>query len=213
MRPMSRMVLAVALAMLGMAVAAWDAIRLQQQAARRSPAVQAQVMALLDLAARGRAWTAEERVSQVNGFFNRRVDWREDTEVWGRVDYWASPMEMFEKGAGDCEDIAMGKYFTLLGMGLPPTSLRMVYVKANHEGRVQAHMVLAWYPRPEAEPMILDNLNPELLPASQRRDLQPVFSFNAEGLWQGVGAQGAGNPLARLGVWRDALQRSRDEGF
>ena len=207
------MVLVLALTLLAWGVAAWDAVRLQQQAATRSEAVRLQVAALIDLASRSRGWTAEDRVRQVNGFFNRRIEWREDMEVWQRLDYWASPLEMFHKGAGDCEDIAMGKYFTLLGLGLPPTSLRMVYVKANHEGRVQAHMVLAWYPHPNGEPMILDNLNPDLLPASQRRDLQPVFSFNAEGLWQGVGPQGAGNPLARLGIWRDALQRAREEGF
>jgi predicted transglutaminase-like cysteine proteinase len=207
------MVLALTLALVGWGVAAWDLARLQAQAAQRSAAVQTQVAALLALAGRSRDWTAEERARQVNRFFNQRVAWRDDQEVWGQVDYWASPLEMFDKGAGDCEDIAMGKYFTLLGLGLPPASLRLVYVKATFEGRVQAHMVLAWYPKPDGEPMILDNLNPELLPASRRRDLQPVFSFNAEGLWQGVGAQGAGNPLARLGIWRDALERARAEGF
>lgn len=207
------MLFALTLALTALGVAAWDAVRMQEQAARRSAAVQAQVAALLALAGRSREWSAEERARQVNRFFNQRVTWQDDAEIWGKVDYWASPMEMFDKGAGDCEDLAMGKYFTLLGMGLPATSLRLVYVKANFEGRVQAHMVLAWYPKPDGEPMILDNINPELLPASQRRDLQPVFSFNAEGLWQGVGAQGAGNPLARLGIWRDALERSRAEGF
>ncbi len=52
--------------------------------------------------------------------------------------------------------------------------------------------------------------------ASERPDLAPVFSFNAQGLWQGpsaTGMQSAGNPLSRLTIWRDALQRARAEGF
>jgi len=213
MRLMSRFLLAWALACLAWGVAAWDSARLQKQANLRSSAVQQQVTALLALVGQGGKWTPEERARRVNQFFNQRVEWREDPLVWNKVDHWASPMEMFDKGAGDCEDLAMGKYFALLGLGLPPASLRLVYVKAQFDGRSQAHMVLAWYPKHDGEPMILDNINPEMLPASQRPDLQPVFSFNAEGLWQGVGAQGAGNPLARLGIWRDALERARAEGF
>ncbi len=42
----------------------------------------------------------------------------------------------------------------------------------------QAHMVLAYYASAEAEPLILDNLDPRVRPASQRTDLDPVYSFN-----------------------------------
>lgn len=213
MRHLSRITAALVLSAVALGGWAWNATLMQEQAATRSAAVRQQVTALLELSRQQSGVAALERARRVNAFFNQRVEWRDDQEVWGKVDHWASPMEMFDKGAGDCEDLAMGKYFTLLGLGLPPASLRLVYVKAQWQGRTQAHMVLAWYPEGKAEPFILDNINPEMLPAGQRRDLQPVFSFNAEGLWQGVGPQGAGNPLARLGVWRDALERARAEGF
>jgi hypothetical protein len=61
--------------------------------------------------------------------------------------------------------------------------------------------------------MILDSLVGDVRPASRRPDLSPVFSFNGEGLWQGVGAQSAGDPTARLSRWRDVLARARTEGF
>lgn len=213
MRHLSRIAIASVFLALAVGSWAWNATLMQEQAALRSAPVRQQVAALLDFARQQGSATALERARRVNSFFNQRLEWKEDQEVWGRIDYWASPMEMFDKGAGDCEDLAMGKYFTLLGLGLPPASLRLVYVKAQWQGRSQAHMVLAWYPGGQAEPYILDNLNPDMLPASQRGDLQPLFSFNAEGLWQGVGAQTSGNPLARLGIWRDALERARSEGF
>jgi len=78
---------------------------------------------------------------------------------------------------------------------------------------VQAHMVLAYYATPAAEPLILDNLISEVRPASRRPDLVPVFSFNSDGLWQGVGAQAAGDPVSRLSRWRDVLAKARAEGF
>ena len=96
---------------------------------------------------------------------------------------------------------------------MPATRLRLVYVRAQLGGASQPHMVLAFYSQPDSEPLILDNLISDMRPASRRPDLVPVFSFNSEGLWQGAGAQGAGDPLARLTRWREVLAKARAEGF
>ena len=101
-------------------------------------------------------------------------------------------------------------------MGMPISKLRLVYVRAQiggPNGAVQAHMVLAYYAAAGAEPLILDNLITEVRPASRRPDLVPVFSFNSEGLWQGVGPTAAGDPTARLSRWREVLAKARAEGF
>jgi predicted transglutaminase-like cysteine proteinase len=156
------------------------------------------------------------RLQAINDFFNRRIVFRDDLQVWGQIDYWASPFEMLGKGEGDCEDFALAKYFSLRAVGVAANKLRLVYVRAQlggPGGPVQAHMVLAYYAQLDAEPLILDNLISELRPASRRPDLTPVFSFNADGLWQGTGVQSAGDPLARLSRWRDALAKARAEGF
>jgi len=123
---------------------------------------------------------------------------------------------MFEKGRGDCEDYVIGKYFSLIAAGMPSSRLRLVYVRAQiggSDGSAQAHMVLAYYATPGAEPLVLDSLIGEIRPASRRPDLAPVFSFNSDGLWQGTGAQSAGDPLARLSRWREVLAKARSEGF
>ncbi len=156
------------------------------------------------------------RLQAINDFFNRRIIFRDDLQVWGQIDYWASPFEMLGRGEGDCEDFALAKYFSLRAVGIAASTLRLVYVRAQMGGPggpVQAHMVLAYYPQSDGEPLILDNLISELRPASRRPDLTPVFSFNADGLWQGTGVQTAGDPVARLSRWRDALAKARAEGF
>ena len=152
----------------------------------------------------------------VNRFFNERITFASDIEVWGEVDHWASPLELLAKGRGDCEDYVIGKYFSLLATGIPVGRLRLVYVNAQlggAQGETMAHMVLAHYAAPDAEPSILDNLIGEIRPASKRPDLMPVFSFNGEGLWHGVGGQAAGNPVARLSRWREVLAKARATGF
>lgn len=154
-----------------------------------------------------------DKLKAMNAYFNRTILYEDDQVAWGKVDYWSSPIELLNRGVGDCEDYALAKYFSLISMGVAPAKLRMVYVRAELGGTVQAHMVLAYYPEPTAEPLILDNLISDVRPASRRPDLSPVFSFNAQGLWQGVGQFSAGDPVARLSKWRDVLSRAKSEGW
>lgn len=194
---------------------AWDAGRLQGAAARLGPAAAESARLLQDLV-RAPADAVPDRLDSVNQFFNRRVLFSDDVKVWGQADYWASPLETLARGQGDCEDYAIAKYFTLVASGVPAPQLRLVYVRAQIGGTLGpsvAHMVLAWYATPLAEPLILDNLITEVRPASRRPDLVPVFSFNADGLWQGAGTQVVGDPLARLSRWREILAKAHEEGF
>ena len=194
-------------------VAAYDAARVLDAAAERGPRVLEQAQALVQQIERSGTHEELQRLREINDFFNRRLAFKDDIVTWGLPDYWASPLESLDKRAGDCEDYAIAKYFSLAASGVPTARLRMVYVRARLQGQSLAHMVLAYYAQPGAEPLILDNLRPEVLPASQRTDLTPVFSFNTEGLWQGVGAVTAGDPLVRLSLWRDLVAKVRAEGF
>jgi hypothetical protein len=81
-------------------------------------------------------------------------------------------------------------------------------------GVSQAHMVLAYYPTPDGEPLVLDNLIADLRPASRRPDLKPVFGFNSQGLWvAGQRGAAAADPTARLSRWRDLLSRMEKDGL
>lgn len=187
-----------------------------EAAQRAGPQATAGVRDLQRLLAQAAAWNDEQRLQAINEFFNRHVLFRDDMAVWGQVDYWASPVETLARGQGDCEDYAGSKYFSLRLAGVAPERLRMVYVRAEMGGPggpTQAHMVLAYYATPEADPLILDNLIGSIRPASRRPDLTPVFSFNAEGLWQGTAGPAAGNPVERLSRWRELLRKAADEGF
>lgn len=195
---------------------AWDVDRAQQAAQRLGPRAMQGLRALQPVLASAVGVDDSQRLDAINQFFNRYVVFRDDTEVWHAADYWASPLETLQQGAGDCEDFAIAKYFALLAGGMPATRLRLVYVRLHAGGAGgsgQPHMVLAYYATPLAEPLILDNLVTEIRPASRRSDLTPVFSFNSEGLWQGAGAQSLGDPAARLSRWRDVLAKAREEGF
>lgn len=146
------------------------------------------------------------QLEAVNHFFNQQL-FVDDLLLWQQEDFWASPLEFIGAGAGDCEDFAIAKYFTLLELGVSEDKLRITYVKALKLN--QFHMVLAYYPRPDAEPLILDNLIDEVKKASKRTDLLPIYNFNASSLWLAK-AQGSGQRVGsseRLGLWQGLRQR------
>lgn len=165
---------------------------------------------LIDLA---RGEPVEVQLRRINEFFNGRTVFENDVEVWQQLDYWATPLETLARGQGDCEDFAIAKYVSLIALGIPRSRLRLIYVRASLGGAAsQAHMVLGYYPDPNGEPRILDNLVGSIEWASARPDLLPVFSFNGEGLWAG-GRRADSDPTVRLSRWRDVLARLRQEGF
>jgi predicted transglutaminase-like cysteine proteinase len=134
-----------------------------------------------DLIVEGSSESDWDRIHLANQFFNRQVGYRSDQEHWGKTDYWATPVETLGTGAGDCEDYALAKYFTLRAMGVADDKLRLMYVRALSIN--EPHMVLVYFETPEAMPYVLDNMVNDIQLAQYRTDLRPIYSFNASGLW------------------------------
>ncbi|PAJ73487.1 hypothetical protein CJF42_15650 [Pseudoalteromonas sp. NBT06-2] len=146
------------------------------------------------------------KLKRVNRFFNL-LNFVDDILLWGKKDYWATPLEFIGVNGGDCEDFSIAKYFSLLELGIPENKLRITYVKAL--SLKQFHMVLAYYETPSSIPLILDNINPKILPSTQRRDLLPIYSFNGENLWLSK-AKGQGKlagKSSRLQSWNKLRNR------
>ncbi|MCP3899837.1 MAG: transglutaminase [Desulfobacteraceae bacterium] len=123
----------------------------------------------------------ETKIISINRFFNQ-MPYQSDIRLWGKSDYWASRLQFLGKGAGDCEDFAVAKFLTLIQLGVSKEKLFLTYVKAIGYPEV-AHMVVSYYKTPGTIPFILDNYNKQILPATKRNDLVPVYSFTAKDLY------------------------------
>jgi len=149
-------------------------------------------------------------LDDLNAGLNRQAIHRPDHDA-GPTDQWASPAEFAARGAGDCEDFAIAKYFALIAAGVPVARLRIVY------GRLQLGAGDVWRPHvalvvlPEAgEPIgsaaVLDSVLDEVRPLARRPDLQIRLSFNQEGLWAGLDRGPAARDARRLRPWSRVLQ-------
>jgi predicted transglutaminase-like cysteine proteinase len=171
-----------------------------------------------DAVARVRAWqlvleqqknqSVDSQLYEINRFFNK-IDFVDDMQHWGKNDYWATPVEFLATNGGDCEDFTIAKYFSLIELGVASEKLRLMYVTATRPR--QAHMVLAYYETPKSVPLVLDNINRRILPATQRRDLIPIYSFNGDGLWRAK-SKGQGRQLQAKNnnsLWQDLTERMK----
>ncbi len=156
--------------------------------------------------------TTEKQLIEVNRFFNQ-FSYREDSDVWGEKDYWATPEEFLGTQQGDCEDFVIAKYFALRKLGVADSHLYLTYVKALKQN--VAHMVLSYFETPGSIPLILDNYNPAILKGNKRTDLLPVYSFNAQSLFLTNASAGLGKSLPtdkiKNSKWKKLLADIRKE--
>jgi predicted transglutaminase-like cysteine proteinase len=126
------------------------------------------------------------KMEKVNDFFNQ-TPYASDKTTWGISDYWATRYEFIGKDRADCEDYVIAKYFTLKELGVPTSKLYMTYAKSIRYKT--AHLVLTYYETPKSIPLVLDNYNFKILPASVRDDLIPIYSFSGDELFNAKQAQ------------------------
>lgn len=122
----------------------------------------------------------QQKLYLINRFFNQFF-FINDNRLWGEKNYWANLYEFIGANGGDCEDFVYAKYFSLLQLGVDDKKLRVVMVSSQKLN--EYHMVLAYYPDNQSIPLLLDNLDKEIKPATHRKDLKPIHSFNGKDLW------------------------------
>lgn len=114
----------------------------------------------------------------VNRYINQ---WRyvDDRANYGKVDYWATPRQLFHSGGGDCEDYAIAKYMSLRAMGWPADKLRIVVLQDQNLGI--AHAVLSV--ELNGTFYILDNQIRAVVDHRRIRHYRPIYSMNERHWW------------------------------
>jgi len=158
---------------------AWDTDRMSVAAQRLGPRATAGVRALQPLLVAASEMEEGARLAAINQFFNRRIVFAEDEAVWGVADYWASPLELLDKGRGDCEDFAIAKYISLRELGFSQSDMRILVL--NDLNLRIPHAILIVYLNGRA--FVLDNQIAQVVPTDVIRHYQPIFSINEEAWW------------------------------
>lgn len=113
----------------------------------------------------------------VNEVVNQ-IPYVNDSVIYGKTDYWATPME-FIKNGGDCEDFAITKYVSLRALGVPEERMRIVVLQDMQKNI--PHAILVVYT--ENGPVVLDNQIKRMTPVENIAHYKPIFSINRDSWW------------------------------
>jgi predicted transglutaminase-like cysteine proteinase len=147
-----------------------------------------------------------------------------DTETTGAEDRWDTPLEFVARGAGDCEDFAIAKYFMLLEAGIAPELLRVAFAFYTGDAKAlgatgarpkRTHVVVLQYQQiGDRNPLVLDAV-PNISPLSEREDLHLVFEFGADGRYTAAVPESmvSSRAISRMmDRWSEVLDRMRGDG-
>jgi predicted transglutaminase-like cysteine proteinase len=180
----------------------FESVSADLRRARRSFEEMARAASGLDL---------DARAAFVNVAVNRLVEYELDPPSAPGADVWSTPYETLARGAGDCEDFAITKFFLLVASGAPHQGVRLLYARYHWPDLMAPavpHMVAVarW---PFADPWVLDCIDPLVVSLSLRDDLEPVFSFDQTSVWPRVEAQPLPAGRSKIDRWRTTQARTR----
>jgi predicted transglutaminase-like cysteine proteinase len=136
------------------------------------------------------------QVEAVNRWVNRKIEFGEDRDIYGRADYWAPAAETLRRGIGDCEDFAIAKMELLAALGVVRDKMRLVIARDLVRNADHAVLVVTLSDRM----VMLDNMTDRLLDARLPNDYRPIMSFSQNAKWvHGYAAQPVRMASANIG--------------
>ncbi len=120
-----------------------------------------------------------DKLSFVNSTVNRLIAYKKDSLVYGEFDYWAKPLEILERRAGDCEDFAILKMTALQRAGIPAQSMSLVILQDRKRNFFHAVLSVST----SGGTFILDNLSNNVLRDGDLPDYQPLYSVSTNRAW------------------------------
>lgn len=137
------------------------------------------------------------------GETNRAINLAIRAEDDGAEDIWSSPLETFQRGAGDCEDYAIAKLAALRLAGVAAEDLRLVVVRDTRNG--EGHAVAS--AKLDGHWLMLDNRRMAMVEDDDARNYQPLYVLYQSAVLKYVGEPVRGESQRVLMVSAEAEAR------
>ncbi|WP_441338386.1 transglutaminase-like cysteine peptidase [Nitratireductor sp.] len=120
-----------------------------------------------------------QKLEAINRTVNRTVAYMSDRANYRRLDVWATPTQIIDRGKGDCEDYAILKMAALNAAGIPLSSMSIVVLQ--DQNRSLFHAVLAV--STTKGHYILDNLHDRVMKDTALPNYLPLYSLSGHRSW------------------------------
>ena len=120
-----------------------------------------------------------DRLLAINTRVNKEFKYATDQQVWGKADYWDTPIEAVEKKRIDCEDYAIFKMFLAHIAGIQDEDLALAVGKIPSTG--EHHAIMFGVDGPAT--YVLDNRSRYMVDTATHGDFQVMYSVNFHEVW------------------------------
>ena len=122
-----------------------------------------------------------EKARIVNDLVQAKISYTFDKDIYKVEDYWAAPLETLTKKRGDCEDLALLKYYILRALDVPADRLYIAMVSNNPE-KLDHAVLLMNVAEAGTKFIILDSARKGLAAANES-DYVFFSAVNETGFW------------------------------
>lgn len=143
-----------------------------------------------------------DQIKAVNNYVNAHVRQKPDLELDG--DIWAPPLQTLLTG-GDCEDVALVKYWGLKRLGVDPKDMFLAMGMTLLTEPPEGHALLA-VRMPDGSYQVMYSLVSKVEGMTQNSGLkyfEPAYALNTEGFWR-IDEQGR----PKGDYWQNAFVRA-----
>lgn len=126
-----------------------------------------------------RGMPALDRMRAINRLVNRAFPYDVDQRIWGKKDYWETPLEMAGKGRADCEGFVIFKIFLGLVAGIEAEDFAILAGVVPDTG--EAHAVLMVVV--DGAGYVLDNRSPYIVRTTGYGGLRVVYGADFDNAW------------------------------
>lgn len=114
---------------------------------------------------------------KVNQWF-QKYSYKLDKNIFGQEDYWASPVEFFQRG-GDCEDFAIVKYMTLRQLGFSTNDMKIAMVYDVYSGTDHSFLIVNY----NGSEFVMDNREKVTVSRYLKNRYKMHYAFNEDAVW------------------------------
>lgn len=134
------------------------------------------------------------------------ISYISDSELYSTTEYWASPLETKKLKLGDCEDIAIYRFFKLKKEGLPSEKLRLSLGKLNGKPHVLVIYSESKF-QVKNDAIAIDSYSMDTYFLHLNKDYKELFSFDETTIYAGKKSYSA----SLMNSWATVLEKIKSD--
>lgn len=169
----------------------WSEMKLRHDASLKKPKNKEMFDKWLSQFDHMKAQPLEHKVKSVDSAIDELLTYTADKDLYGVIEYWATPLETLTRGKGDCEDFSTLKYYTLRYLGVPASKMFLTALDAPENYQDHSNLMVDLCEKDcendqEQEKrniVMLDEADGGIFVQRKYRDYKLIMTMNENSLW------------------------------